>query len=154
MIRVRRGSKKLWWLLLVLPVLIFAVVFSGAIWWIASGSPGHTDFYWQRARYERIVARARAMPLTPGSQTNTTIEGCRVDIGRNGAGSYTVTITTADRHHAGVYGYVFSDVPLTAHPNANYPDYPEVDNPGDMPFADKRIIGQNGHWWSVYNNLG
>lgn len=72
---------------------------------------------------------------------------------RNASGSYTLTITTVDWNHAGVYGYVFSDVPLTAHPNQNYPDHPEVDNPDDMPFVEKQISGQGGHWWSVYNDL-
>jgi hypothetical protein len=58
-----------------------------------------------------------------------------------------------DWNHAGVYGYVFSDVPLIPHPNQNYPDYDCIDNPGDMPFADKSILGQGARWWSVYNNL-
>jgi hypothetical protein len=58
-----------------------------------------------------------------------------------------------DWNHAGVYGYVFSDIPLSPYPNPNYPDLDCVDNPGDMPFADKSIIGQGQQWWSVYNNL-
>src|SRR5258706_420074 len=143
--RARTGSKRLWRLSLALPLLIFAMVILIALWLITSGSPGNADFYWQRARYVNMVAKIKAMPLTPGSETHTTVDGCKVDIRRNSAGSYTITITTADLHHAGVYGYVFSDVPLTPHPNANYPDYQEVDNPGDMPFVDKRIVGQNGH---------
>ena len=76
-----------------------------------------------------------------------------VDIGRGPSGSYTITITTVDWHHAGMYGYVFSDVQLTPHPNVNYPNYQSVDNPGDMPFVDKAIVGQGGRWWAVYNNL-
>lgn len=93
------------------------------------------------------------MSLANGAQTSTRIDGLLVNAARSQTGSYAVTITTVDWHHAGVYGYVFSDVPLTPHPNENYPDLPSVNNPGDMFFADKQIAGQGGHWWSVYNDL-
>jgi hypothetical protein len=58
-----------------------------------------------------------------------------------------------DWHHYGTYGYVFSDLQLTPRPDVNYSNYQSVENPGDMPFVDKAIIGQGGHWWSAYNNL-
>ncbi|HJZ79968.1 MAG TPA: hypothetical protein VKD91_06475 [Pyrinomonadaceae bacterium] len=141
---------------LLLPGCVFLVVGLVVVycaWLVKSGRPGHTDFYWRRTKYERVVAKARALPLAPGAEEHNTIDGFKVDIARNRAGALTVTITTLDLHHFGMYGYVFSDVPLTQHPNGNYPDLPEVDNPGDMPFADQRIIGQQGRWWSVYNNL-
>ena len=144
---------RIWLPLLALPLLVFGVVAVYSVWLINSGSPGNVDFYWRRTRYESIAAKARAVALTPGTQTQTTVDGFKVDIQRLETGSYTLTITTLDLHHAGTYGYVFSDLPLTAHPNVHYPNFQEVDNPGDMPFADKRIIGQNGNWWSVYNNL-
>jgi hypothetical protein len=144
--------KKIWWLLVV-SILLVSGVGGYAVWQIGSGSPGNADFYLNRSKYESIVAKAKSLSLVPGAQTHTKVDGLAVDIGRSQSGSYTVTITTVDLHHAGTYGYVFSDVQLTPHPNVNYPDYQSVDNPGDMPFVDRAIIGQGGHWWAVYNNL-
>jgi hypothetical protein len=148
----KRG-KKLWWLLLALIVVMGAGLVVYAAWQLSSGLPGNADFYLNRSKYEGVVTKAKALPLAPGAQTQTSVDGFKVDVARSPKGSYTITITTVDWHHAGTYGYVFSDVPLAPHPNVNYPDYSSVDNPGDMPFSDKRIIGQEGHWWSVYNNL-
>ena len=122
-------------------------------WQIGYGLPGNVNFYLRQGKYRSIVARARSISLSPGDRTTTNLEGLRVDVGRNPAGSYTVTITTVDWHHAGTYGYVFSDEPLTPHPNVNYPDLRTVDNPGNMPFADNSIAGQGDQWWCVYNNL-
>lgn len=150
----RTGWKKSWLLLLVLPVLGLGLAVVLTVSLIYSGLPGNTDFYLHQAKYQSIVAKAKALPLAPGAQTHTTLDGLRVDVGRNPSGSYTVTITTVDWHHAGVYGYVFSDLPVTPQPAENYPDSQSVDNPGDMPFVEKSIIRQGGHWWSVYNNLG
>jgi hypothetical protein len=120
---------------------------------ISSGQPGNADFYLHQDRFLKVVTRAKALDLAAGAQARTIIDGLLVDVARNPSGTYTMTITTVDWNHAGVYGYVFSDVPLAPHPNENYPDYDCVDNPGDMPFADKSIIGQGARWWSVYNNL-
>lgn len=145
--------KKIWWLLVVFVLSSVFCVGVYAAWQIGSGSPGNADFYRNRGKYESVVAKAKSLSLVPGAQTHTKVDGLVVDIGRSQSGSYTVTITTVDLHHAGIYGYVFSDVQLTSHPNLNYPDYQTVDNPGDMPFAERAIIGQGGHWWAVYNNL-
>jgi len=131
-----------------LVVGILAVVFQ-----ISSGKPGNADFYLHQNRYLNIVIRAKALQLAAGAQARTTIDGLLVDVARSPSGTHTITITTVDWNHAGVYGYVFSDVPLIPHPNQNYPDYDCIDNPGDMPFADKSILGQGARWWSVYNNL-
>lgn len=120
---------------------------------ISSGLPGNADFYLHQDRYLNIVTRAKALQLAAGAQARTPIDGLLVDVACSPSGIYTITITTVDWNHAGVYGYVFSDVPLIPHPNQNYPDYDCVDNPGDMPFADKSILGQSARWWSVYNNL-
>ncbi|MDX6288548.1 MAG: hypothetical protein QOH42_347 [Blastocatellia bacterium] len=150
-----RGKWTRWpWLvfaILLASVLVYA--FGPLVWQFSFGRPGHADFYLHQSKYGNIVTRVKEVPLAAGAETSTRIDGLLVNAVRNASGSYTVTITTVDAHHAGVYGYVFSDVPLTPHPNPNYPDSLSVDNPGDMPFADKRIIGQGGHWWSVYNNL-
>lgn len=145
--------KNPWLLLLVLPVMGFGLAVGFAVWSINSGLPGNLDFYLHRSKYESTVAKAREQPLAPGAQTHTTVDGLKLDVGRNPSGSYTVTITSVDWHHAGVYGYVFSDLPATPHPNEHYPDFQSIDNPGDMPFLGTRIIGQGGHWSSVYNNL-
>jgi hypothetical protein len=120
---------------------------------ISSGQPGNVDFYLHQDRYLNIVTRAKALQVAAGAQVRTTIDGLLVDVARGLSGTYTITITTVDWNHAGVYGYVFSEVPLIPHPNQNYPDYDCVDNPGDMPFADKSILGQGARWWSVYDNL-
>ena len=124
-----------------------------AAWQLWPGLPGNADFHLHRAKYEGVVAKAKALPLAPGAQTGAVFDGLKVDVGRSTSGSYTVTITTTDWHHAGAYGYVFSDVPLAPRPYPHYPDFQGVDNPGDMPFVDKSIIWQGGRWWSVYNNL-
>jgi len=144
--------KKFWWLVAILIVLVCGTGVYAA-WLIKSGLPGNADFYLNRRKYESMVARAKSVSLAPGAQTQTRLDGLVVDIERSQSGSYTVTITTVDWHHAGMYGYVFSDAPLTPHPNVNYPNYQSVDNPGDMPFVDKAIAGQGGRWWAVYNNL-
>src|SRR6476469_4523651 len=120
---------------------------------VTSGAPGNADFYLNRGKYEGIVAQSKAMILAPGGQTRASVDGLAVDIALSAKGSYTVTITPLERGHMGSYGYVFSDEPLTPRPDANYPGYSGVENPGDMPFSNGPIAGQGGHWWSVYNNL-
>ena len=154
-IKWTRRKKTLWsW-------LVFAIVLVGLVTFalgplvrqLSFGRPGDADFYLHQSKYKSIVTRVKQMPLAAGAQTSTRIDGLLVNAARNASGSYTLTITTVDWNHAGVYGYVVSDVPLNAHPNQNYPDRPEVDNPGDMPFVVKQISGQGGHWWSVYNDL-
>ncbi len=152
--RIRR--KKTWWPWLafaILSVSVLVYALGPLIWQLSLGRPGHAEFYLHQSKYKNIISRVKELPLAPGAQTSARIDGLLVNVARSASGSYTVTITTVDSNHAGVYGYVFSDVPLTPHPNQNYPDYLTVDNPGEMPFSDKRIIGQGGHWWSVYNNL-
>ena len=139
--------------LLITFALLAACLAAYTAWRIALDSPGNADFYLRRGRYEGVVAKAKALPLAPGARASAMVDGLKVDIGRSPSGSYTVTITTADWHHAGAYGYVFSDTPLVPRPDANYPDHQGVENPGDMPFADKSIVGQGGRWWSVYNDL-
>lgn len=138
--------KKFWWLVAILILLVCGIgVYASLL--IKSGLPGNADFYLNRSKYEGIVAKARSVSLAPGAQTQTRLDGLVVDIARSQSGS------TVDWHHAGVYGYVFSEVKLTPHPNVNYPNYQSVDNPGDMPFVDQAIVGQGGRWWAVYNNL-
>jgi hypothetical protein len=153
---VRTIRKKTRWPWLVITVLVVSVLLYALgplVWQLSFGRPGHVDFYLHKSKYRNIVTRVKELPLAAGAQNSTLVDGVLVNATRNASGAYTVTITTVDWRHAGVYGYVFSDVPLTPHPNQNYPDSLSVDNPGDMPFSDKRIIGQGGHWWSVYNNL-
>lgn len=123
------------------------------LWQVGLGLPGDTDFYLHQSKYRSIIARVEAQTLAPGAGIHEWVNGYAVEAERSPSGSYAVTITTVDWDHAGVYGYVFSDTPLTVHPNDNYPDYQSIDNPGDMPFVDKEIVSQGGHWWSVYNNL-
>jgi len=150
------NRKKIRWRWLVFAILGLSVLmyaFGPMVWQFTFGRPGNADFYLHQSKYKNIVARVKELPLAAGAQTETRIDGLLVNAARSTSGSYTLTITTVDWHHAGVYGYVFSDVPLTSHPNENYPDHQAVDNPGDMPFADKRIVSQEGHWWSVYNDL-
>jgi hypothetical protein len=153
---MRTKRKRAWWLWLVLAMLGLGLVVYAVgpfVWELSFSRPGQADFYLHQSKYRNIVTRVKKLPLAPGAKTSTNVDGLPVNATRSAAGSYTVTITTVDWNHAGVYGYVFSDDPLTPHPNQNYPDFPSVDNPGEMPFSDKRIIGQGGHWWSVYNNL-
>ena len=153
---MRTGRKKRRWLWLVPGVLLAGIAIYALgplVWQLSFGRPGQADFYLHQRKYEGIVRSVKQMPLAIGAQTSTRIDGLLVNAARSKSGSYAVTITTVDWHHAGVYGYVFSDVPLTPHPNANYPDLPSVDNPGDFPFSDRRILGQGGRWWSVYNDL-
>jgi hypothetical protein len=150
----RHGRARWVWLLLAILLASVLVFILGSLaWQLSFGGPGHTDFYLHQSKYKNIVARVKGLPLAAGAQTSTHIDGLLVNAARDASGSYTVTITTVDRNHAGVYGYVFSDLPLIPHSNPNYPDFLIVDNPGEMPFSDERIVGQGGHWWSVYNNL-
>lgn len=148
--------RKLSWrrLALVLPAvgLLLWVAWT-LLWQVGFGLPGYADFYLHQSKYRNIIARIKAQSLKPGANIHEWVNGYSVEAERSPSGSYAITITTVDWHHAGVYGYVFSDMPLTIHPNDNYPDYPCIDNPGDMPFVDKGIVGQGGHWWSVYNSL-
>jgi len=141
------------WLGLIVLAGFVVFVLLPLAWQIANGLPGNIDYYLHRGKYQSIIAKVRSLPLDHDGKAHTKIDGLIVNAERNQSGQYTVTIITVDWNHAGVYGYVFCDSSLTPHPNANYPDLPSVDNPGDMPFADKKIIGQDGHWWCVYNNL-
>ena len=150
----KRNNQWLRWLafaILVVSLLVYALW--TVVWQLGFGLPGNANFYLHQSKYRSIVATAKTLPLEPGAQTSTRVDGRLVNVGRSQSGSYTVTITTVDWNHAGVFGYVFSDEPLSPHPNENYPDFESVDNPVEMPFSDKRIIGQGGHWWTVYNNL-
>src|SRR4051812_35220960 len=97
----RRKSRPL----LITSALLAACLAAFAAWRVAVGTPGDADFYLRRGRYEGVVAKAKALPLAPGAQTSASLDGLKVDVGRSPSGSYTVTITTADRHHAGAYGY-------------------------------------------------
>ncbi len=153
---VRTPTKKTGWRrLLSGPLGLVQVVFASTllISQLSLGRPGHVDFYLHQSKYRDIVTEVKKLPLATGAKASTHLDGLLVNYARNASGSYTVTITTVDWNHAGIYGYVFSDESLTPHPNQNYPDYLSLDNPGDMPFSDKEVIGQGGHWWSVYNNL-
>jgi hypothetical protein len=141
------------WLGVILLLGFIAVVLLPLGWQIYNGLPGNIDYYLHREKYQSILTKVKALQLYPAAQTITRVDGMLVNVERDRSGAYTVTITTVDWNHAGVYGYVFSDASLTPHPNVNYPDFISVDNPGEMPFADKSIIGQGGHWWTVYNNL-
>ena len=153
---ITTNRKKIRWLCLIFSILCLSgliYAFAPFVWQFTFGRPGNADFYLHQRKYKNIVARVKELPLAAGAATTTRIDGLLVNAERSTSGSYTLTITTVDWNHAGVYGYVFSDVPLTSHPNENYPDHQAVDNAGDMPFADKRIVNQEGHWWSVYNDL-
>jgi|GEM_PF-2214327 len=149
----RKRTRWLWLVLALLGVSLLVSALGPLVWQLSFGRPGNVDFYLHQSKYKNIVTKVKELPLAAGAGTNTRIDGLLINAARSASGAYTLTITTVDWNHAGVYGYVFSDVPLTPYPNPNYPDSLSVDNPGEMPFADKRIIGQGGHWWSVYNNL-
>jgi hypothetical protein len=149
----RKKTRWLWLVFTILGVGVLAYALLALVWQLSFGLPGHADFYLHQSKYTNIVTRVRELPLAAGAQTTTRVDGFLVNAARSASGAYTMTITTVDWNHAGVYGYVFSDVPLTPHASENYPDHLSVNSPGDMPFSDKRIIGQGGHWWSVYNNL-
>src|SRR5580765_662488 len=115
-------KKRRWpWLVgLVLAVLLVGIamyVLGPLVWQLSVGRPGQADFYLHRTKYESIVRSVKQMPLAAGAQVSTRIDGLLVNAARSKAGSYVVTITTVDWHHAGMYGYVFSDDPLAAHPN-------------------------------------
>jgi hypothetical protein len=153
---IPNSRKKIRWSLLgfsILGLSVLIYMFGPFVWQFTFGRPGNVDFYLHQRKYKNIVARVKELPIAAGAVTTTRIDGLLVNAARSRSGSYTLTITTVDWNHAGVYGYVFSDVPLTSRPNEHYPDRQAVDNPGDMPFADKRIVNQEGHWWSVYNDL-
>lgn len=139
-----------------LPLLaaIFALWLAWTMrWQIGLGLPGDMNFYLHSGKYQRIVTKIKAQHLARGQKVSEQLEGDDVVAERSGSGSYTLTIITQDWDHAGIYGYVFSDTPLTVQPDANYPGEFGIDNPGRMPFVDKAIAGQGRHWWSVYDNL-
>lgn len=142
-------------LMLALPLVALLLWLAWTLLWqIGFGLPGYADFYLHQSKYRNIIAKVKAQTLAPGASTQEWVDGYLVDVARSPPGSYAVTITTADRGHAGVYGYTFSDTPLTAHPDENAPTYPVVDNPGSLHFVDGAILGQGGHWWSVYDDGG
>ena len=139
-VRTRKKPRRLWLVFSILGLSVLAYAFGPLVWQLSFGLPGHADFYLHQNKYRNIVTEVKEVSLAAGAETSTRIDGLLVNAVRSPSGSYTVTITTVDWHHAGVYGYVFSDVPLTPHPNPNYPDSLSVDNPGDMPFADKLVV--------------
>jgi len=134
-------------------IVIAAIVFVYVAWQAFSGMPSDIDFYTHQSRYRNIVAQVKAMPTTSEAYINTWIDDFAVRAKRTPSGAYIIEITTLDMGHAGVYGYVYSDMPLTAHPDSNYEDEPSIDSPGHLTFANEKVKGQDGHWWSVYNNL-
>jgi hypothetical protein len=116
---MRTKRKRAWWPWLVfamlgLGVLVYAV--GPLLWELSFGRPGQADFYLHQSKYRNIVTQVKGLPLAAGAKTSTRVDGLFVNATRSAAGSYTVTITTVDWNHAGVYGYVFSDDPLTPHP--------------------------------------
>ena len=154
--QIWRKLKSLLWGRLTFPLL--SVILSlwlawTMVWQVGFGLPGYMNFYLHYGKYQRMVAQVKSQHLTPGQKISELIDGDDVVAERSLSGSYALTIITQDWDHAGVYGYVFSDTPLTIQSNDNYPSESRIDNPGDMPFVDKAIVGQGRHWWSVYNNL-
>src|SRR6266496_5263144 len=117
----------------VVPIFGAGLIIIVALWLINSGSPGNLDFYLHQNRYKNIVEKAKALAPQAARPIHTNIDGFKVDIERKESNTYTLTITTQDQHHFGVYGYVFSDLPLKPHPADNYPDLSSIDNPGDFP---------------------
>ena len=153
--RAGRKSGKFSWrrFALILPAvgLLLWVAWT-LLWQVGFGLPGDADFYLHQSKYRNIITRIKAQSLKPGASIHEWVNGYSVEAERSPSGSYAMTITTVDWHHAGVYGYAFSDTPLTTHPDDNDPEQPVVDNPGDIHFVDKAIVGQGGRWWSVYDN--
>ena len=77
----------------------------------------------------------------------------RFVITRAQSGEYSIQIVTRDHHHFGTYGYIYHDRPESPRPDAHYPDLLATGHGGPLVFYGKKIPGQDGHWWTGYNNL-
>ena len=76
--------------LLALAILVVSVtvyLLGPLIWQLSFGRPGQAEFYLHHGKYQDIVSRVKAMPLAPGAQTTTHIDGLLVNAARNAAGA-------------------------------------------------------------------
>ncbi|BDI28186.1 hypothetical protein CCAX7_002370 [Capsulimonas corticalis] len=84
---------------------------------------GYLDFILHKNQYEQMVAHAKQSGVPPGGSNRfappqqlskkATIRddySGYITTTRDLSGHYTITIITSDKHHGGVFGYVYSDL--------------------------------------------
>ncbi len=154
-------------------LLAAVAVAGGLVWWAARQlwrwqGPGT----FQRARYEAVVERARALGLAPGETRELRLDdpadprtlrprrpGDPSERGRGAgnvwamrtrAGALRVVIETRDLGHAGEYGFAYSDDPLVPRPAEG--GWSTLEVPGHLEFVlpSMRI---DASWWEVAFNL-
>jgi hypothetical protein len=131
--------------------------------------PGRTDFLLHESRYQAIFQAAAAQGIRMGEQRefflndpsspeslqavdpNETAD-CGTGTGtvwirRTGKNAYIVSILVADLGHAGLYGYLYSDVPLSV---ISDDSDATINAPGPMRQVQMQL---NEHWWVIYNDL-
>ena len=106
------------------------------------GMPGRIEFAVHHRRYERIVDEVKKRGTAPGGEK---IDGLMTSWNRGADGRLVISIMTLDWHHAGSYGYVYSEA-STAPALGQEDD----DLPGRLIFLDRKM---RDRWWSAYNNL-
>jgi hypothetical protein len=142
-----------------------AVIAAVSVGWYAL--PGSTPYFWgHRRHFDRVVGFISTQALPPNKMVlftdanpEPTQGGPKWDLSgqisalRTDDGRLFVMILTRDRHHGGMYGYLFSG---TAPRKELGPDswdgtLASFSAPGDREwFVSKRLSDQ---WWSVYNDL-
>lgn len=131
-------------------------------------NPGTFD----RARWEAVVARARALAIAPGETRELRLDDL-ADPGtlrlrrpgevaargqgagdvwakKSADGTLVVVIETRDLGHAGEYGFAYSETPLAPSPFAG--EWLSLDVPGRLSLVLPRMRIDD-HWWEVVYNL-
>ena len=131
--------------------------------------PGRTDFMLHEGRYQAIIQAVEAQGIRMGEQRefflrdpsspaslqavdpNETVDRGTgtgtVWIRRTGKSAYIVSILVADLGHAGLYGYLYSDVPLSV---ISDDSDATINAPGPMQQVQMQL---NERWWVIYNDL-
>ena len=127
--------------ILVIVGLLGLVALFPTIWTLIWGIPGRLDFLLCHSLYEEVVQQVKLHPPTSEATKVLTIDGIPAYYVRDAANHYTITLKTADWGHAGMAGYVYSDLPLKVDLLG------EVDAPGTTEWTLKEQVAP--HWWAV-----
>jgi hypothetical protein len=130
--------------------------------------PGSIVYFWIHQRHFEHVARFIASQSLPPDEVALFTDGDpvptrggpkwdltgQISAMRTGDGNLAVMILTRDLHHAGMFGYLFSErAPSQKElgPDSWSGSHESFGIPGDREwFVSKRLSSQ---WWSVYNDL-
>ncbi|PTX92166.1 hypothetical protein DB346_24810 [Verrucomicrobia bacterium LW23] len=146
-----------------LPIFFMAAIFAGP--WIYAVCTQNAGWF-NRAEMESLVAQVRqhqfvgdkyfAWTMVSGKATLLpgTEEGNALLARRSQEGKLTIAIITRDYHHAGVFGFAWSEAGFSPTMDVAYSDPNRLilDVPSSICYTRKGLQ-IDAHWWEVFNDL-